>query len=66
MSDYDGREAEAEHVPAQRSSDDHRRREDVPRRVGSGEVGPHTFLLRGLQMTTVVERMFHVESAQER
>jgi len=27
---------------------------------------PNTFLLRGLQMTTVVERMFHVESAQER
>jgi hypothetical protein len=66
MSDYDSREAEAQHVPAQRPADDHRCREDVPRRVGSGEVGPHTFLLRGPQMTTVVERMFHVESVQER
>ena len=27
---------------------------------------PFTFLIRGLQMTTVVERMFHVESAAER
>ena len=27
---------------------------------------PHTFFIRGLQMTTVVERMFHVDSAQER
>merc|ERR1719283_135559 len=27
---------------------------------------PFTFLIRGLQMTTVVERMFHVESASER
>jgi len=27
---------------------------------------PNTFLIRGLQMTTVVERMFHVESAQAR
>jgi hypothetical protein len=54
------------HVPAARPADDHHRREDVPRRVCSGEVGPHKFLLRCLQMTTVVERMFHVESAQER
>ena len=27
---------------------------------------PNTFLIRGLQMTTVVERMFHVETSQER
>ena len=27
---------------------------------------PNTFLIRGLQMTTVVERMFHVETPQER
>ena len=27
---------------------------------------PYTFFIRGLQMTTVVERMFHVESAAER
>merc|ERR1719412_1769372 len=27
---------------------------------------PFTFLIRGLQMTTVVERMFHVETAAER
>ena len=27
---------------------------------------PFTFFIRGLQMTTVVERMFHVDSAQER
>ena len=27
---------------------------------------PFTFFIRGLQMTTVVERMFHVESAVER
>jgi len=27
---------------------------------------PFTFLIRGLQMTTVVERMFHVETAGER
>merc|ERR1719210_3162046 len=27
---------------------------------------PFTFFIRGLQMTTVVERMFHVESAAER
>jgi len=27
---------------------------------------PFTFLIRGLQMTTVVERMFHVETAVER
>ncbi len=64
MSDYDGREAEAQHVPATRSADDHSRREDVPRRVCSGEVGPNMF--QGMQMTTVVERRFHVESALER
>ena len=27
---------------------------------------PFTFFIRGLQMTTVVERMFHVDSASER
>lgn len=27
---------------------------------------PFTFFIRGLQMTTVVERMFHVDSAAER
>jgi len=27
---------------------------------------PNTFLIRGLQMTTVVERMFHVDTAQQR
>ena len=27
---------------------------------------PFTFFIRGLQMTTVVERMFHVDSAVER
>ena len=27
---------------------------------------PSTFFIRGLQMTTVVERMFHVDSAAER
>jgi len=27
---------------------------------------PHTFIVRGLQMTTVVERMFCVNSEQER
>jgi RAC serine/threonine-protein kinase len=27
---------------------------------------PHTFLIRGLQWTTVIERTFHVESDKER
>ena len=27
---------------------------------------PNTFIIRGLQMTTVVERMFYVESSEER
>ena len=27
---------------------------------------PYTFFIRGLQMTTVVERMFHVETGTER
>lgn len=27
---------------------------------------PYTFIIRGLQWTTVIERMFHVESESER
>lgn len=27
---------------------------------------PYTFIIRGLQWTTVIERMFHVESERER
>ena len=27
---------------------------------------PNTFVIRGLQWTTIVERMFYVESAEER
>jgi hypothetical protein len=38
LSDYDGREAQTQHVSAPRAPDDHRCGEDVSRRVGSGEV----------------------------